>query len=132
MRLSDRYTNFSGCTRSCGARSTVIPTSNRRTSKNKRNKNSICIHKIWGLESSRMGGIDTRVYEKVAVAKHTIKQNPTYLWQLWRYMRGWRTTRGCRGHSPTIGCAPKGLSFIHGSPGQNQVTHHRGQKMSLH
>jgi hypothetical protein len=44
--------------------------------KNKINNNSICIHKIWGLESSRTGGLaDTRVYREVAAAKHTIKQN---------------------------------------------------------
>jgi hypothetical protein len=52
----------------------VIPASNRRISKNKINKNSICIHEIWGLESSRTGGLaDTRVYKEVVAAKLTIK-----------------------------------------------------------
>jgi hypothetical protein len=73
----------------------VIHASNRRTSKNKINKNSICIHESWGLESSRMGGLaDTRVYKEVAAAKVTIKQNPICLWRLWRNMTGWRMTKG--------------------------------------
>jgi hypothetical protein len=56
----------------------VIAASNRRTSKNKINKNSIYIHEIWGLESSRTGGLaDTHVYKEVAAAKLTIKQNPS-------------------------------------------------------
>jgi hypothetical protein len=49
----------------------VIPASNRRTSKNKINKNSICVHEIWGLESSRTGGLaDTRVYKEVAAVTY--------------------------------------------------------------
>jgi hypothetical protein len=49
----------------------VILASNRRTSKNKINKNSICIHEIWGLESSRTGGLaDTRVYKEVATVTY--------------------------------------------------------------
>jgi hypothetical protein len=53
----------------------VIPTSNRRASKNKINKNSICIHEIWGPESRRTGGLaDTRVYKEVALAKLTRKK----------------------------------------------------------
>jgi hypothetical protein len=76
----------------------VISASNRRTSKNKINKNSIYIHKIWGLESSRTGGLaDTRVDKEVAAVKLTIKQNPICLWQLQRYMRGFRTTKGVLG-----------------------------------
>jgi hypothetical protein len=76
----------------------VIPASNRRTSKNKINNNSICIHEIWGLESSRTGGLaDTHVYREVVAAKLTIKQNSICLWWLWWYMRGWRTTKGVLG-----------------------------------
>jgi hypothetical protein len=40
--------------------------------------------------------------------------------------------RGAGGHSPTLGCVPKGLNLIHGPSSQNQVTQQRGQKMSLH
>jgi hypothetical protein len=58
----------------------VIPASNQRTSKNKINKNSICIHKIWGLESSRTNGLaNTRVYKELTTAKLTIKQNPMFV-----------------------------------------------------
>jgi hypothetical protein len=69
------------------------------------NKNSILIHEIWGLESSRTGGLaDTRIYKEVATAKLTIKQNPICLWWLWRYMRGWRMTKGVLGScsNPTM------------------------------
>jgi hypothetical protein len=113
MRLSDRYTNSSGCTWSC------------RTSMNKINKNLICIHKIWGLESSRTGGLaDTRIYKEVAAAKLTIKQNPICLWWLWRYMREWRTTKGVLGRAPTLRCAPIGLNSIHSPSGQNIARQH--------
>jgi hypothetical protein len=60
--------------------------------------NSICIHKFWGLESSRTGGLaDTRVYKEVVAPKFTIKQNSICLWWLWRYMRGWRMIKGVLG-----------------------------------
>jgi hypothetical protein len=72
----------------------VIPASNRRTNKNKINKNSIQIHEIWGLESSKMGGLaDTHFYKEVAAAKLTTKQNPICSWWLRGYMRGERMTR---------------------------------------
>jgi hypothetical protein len=48
----------------------------------------------------------TRVYKEVAAAKLTIKQKPIYLTQLWRYMRGWRTTRGVLGLLSNSGTCP--------------------------
>jgi hypothetical protein len=103
----------------------VIPASNQRTSKNKINKNSIRIHKIWGLESSRTGGLaDAHIYKEVAAAKLTIKQNRICLWQLWRYIRGWGRTKGCWGRAPTLGCTSIGLSSIHSPSGQNMARPH--------
>jgi hypothetical protein len=54
--------------------SRIIPASNRRTSNNKINKNSILIRDIWGLESCRMDGlVNTSGYKEVAAPKLTIK-----------------------------------------------------------
>jgi hypothetical protein len=67
----------------------VIPARNQKISKNKIKKNSIWIHDIWGLESSRTDSlVDTHVYKEVAAAKLTTKQNPLYSWWLRGYMRG--------------------------------------------
>jgi hypothetical protein len=49
-----------------------------------------------------------------------------------RFYQCGRTTSGKLGRAPTLGCIRIGLNMIHGPMGQNKVSQHRWQKMSLH
>jgi hypothetical protein len=125
LNVSNRYTNSDGCCNFVEHNTQPLGYSFYKQSKNKQEQ----VEQATQLQiSSRT---DDLVDKQIAIAKLSTKQNPICLCQLWRYMGGRRMTSTWWGSSLNLGCTPIRPHFIHGPPGQNQVTQHHGQKRFL-